>query len=76
MSTDIKLFETQIYKIIQSGGSLGPLLSRLAGSVMKTAVPLAKNILAPFGITAAASVVNAGIKKKTWFWNNNFNYVK
>ena len=31
---------------------------------MKVAVPLAKNILAPLGITAAASVVDAGIQKK------------
>ena len=31
---------------------------------MKVAVPLAKNILAPLGITAAASVIDAGIQKK------------
>ena len=31
---------------------------------MKWAVPLAKHILAPLGITAAASVIDAGIKKK------------
>ena len=31
---------------------------------MKVAVPLAKNVLAPLGITAAASAVDAGIKKK------------
>ena len=31
---------------------------------MKVAIPLAKNILAPLGITAAASVVNAGFEKK------------
>ena len=31
---------------------------------MKAAVPLAKNILAPLGITAAASAMDAGIKKK------------
>ena len=41
---------------------------------MKVAVPLAKNILAPLGITAAASAIDAGIQKKnTWFWNNSFN---
>ena len=35
---------------------------------MKAAVPLAKHILAPLGITATASVIDAGIpKKKTWF---------
>ena len=74
MSTDIKLSKAQITKIIQSGGFLGSLLSKLAGPLMKVAVPLAKNILAPLGITAAASVIDAGIQKKnTWFWNNNFN---
>ena len=31
---------------------------------MKVAVPLAKNILAPLGIRAAASAIDAGIKKK------------
>ena len=30
---------------------------------MKIAVPLAKNILAPLGITAAASAIDAGIQK-------------
>ena len=32
---------------------------------MKVAVPFAKNILAPLGITAAASVIDAGIQMKT-----------
>ena len=31
---------------------------------MEIAVPLAKNVLAPLRITAAASAINAGIKKK------------
>ena len=31
---------------------------------MKAAVPLAKNVLAPSGITAAASVINVGIHQK------------
>ena len=74
MSTDIKLSKAQISKIIQSGGFLGSLLSKLAGPLMKVAIPLAKNVLAPLGITAAASAIDAGIQKKnTWFWNNNFN---
>ena len=64
MSTDIKLSKAQITKIIQSGGFLGSLLSKLAGPLMKVAVPLAKNILAPLGITAAASAIVAGIQKK------------
>ena len=61
ISIDIKLFKAQISKIIQSEGFLGSLLSKLAGPLMKVAVPLAKNILAPLGITAAASAIDAGI---------------
>ena len=62
-STNIKLSKIQIAKIIQSSGFLGSLLSKLAGPLMKIAVPLAKNILAPLGITAAASAIDAGIQK-------------
>ena len=64
MSTDIKLSKAQISKIIQSGWFLGSLWSKLTGPLMKVAVPLAKNILAPLGITASASVIDAGIQKK------------
>ena len=64
MSTDLKLSKAQISKIIQSGGLLGSLLSKLAGSLMKGAIPLAKNVLPPLGITAAASAIDARIKKK------------
>ena len=42
MSTGLKLSKTQISKIIQSGGLLGWLLSKLAGPLMKVAIPLAK----------------------------------
>ena len=81
MSTDIQFSKAQISKMIQSGGFLGSLLSKLAGPLMKVAVPLVKNILASLGITVAASAVYAGInppppKKKTWFWDNNFNIFK
>ena len=31
---------------------------------MKAAIPLAKNVLTPLGITAAASAIDAGIQKK------------
>ena len=53
-----------IFKIIQSAGFLGSLLSKLAGPLMKIAAPLAKNVLAPIGIAAAASAIDAGIQKK------------
>ena len=62
--TDINFSKAQISKIIQSRQFLGSLISKLAGSLMKVAVRLAKNILAPFGITDAASAIDAGIQKK------------
>ena len=46
MSTGIKLSKAQICKIIQTGGVLGSLLSKLAGPLMKIAIFLAKNVLA------------------------------
>ena len=64
MSTDIKLSKGQISKIIQFGRFLVSLLSKLASPLMKVAAPLAKNVL---GITAAASAIDAGIQKNTWF---------
>ena len=64
ISTDIKLSKAQVTKIMQSGGFLGSLLSKLAGPLMKVAIPLAKNILAPLGITASASAIDAGIQNK------------
>ena len=64
MSTDLKPSQAQISKIIQSGRYLGSLLSKLAGPLMKVAVPLEKNILAPLGITVAPSRIDAGIQKK------------
>ena len=63
MSTDLKLSKAQISKIIQSGGFLGSLLSKLAGPLMKVAIPLTKNVLAPLGITAAASALVQKYKK-------------
>ena len=64
MSTDLKLSKAQISKIVQSGGFLESLLSKLADTLMKVAIPFAKNVLAPLGITAAASAIDAGIKKQ------------
>ena len=63
MSTGLKLSKAQISKITQSVGFLGSLLSRLAGPLMKVAIPLAKKVLAPLGITAAPSAIDAGIQK-------------
>ena len=63
-STDVKLSKAQISKRIQSGWFLGSLLCKLAGPLMRVAIPLGKNNLAPLEITAAASVIDAEIQKK------------
>ena len=70
-TTDIKLSKTQLSKIIQSGGFLG----RLLGPLLKTGLPLIKNvikplakiILIPLGLNAAAAAAaaaDAGIHRK------------
>ena len=63
-ATDIKLSKAQMKRIIQSGGFLGKLLSKLAGPLMKVALPLAKNVLAPLGLTAAMSATDGSMQKK------------
>ena len=68
LSTDIKLSKTQLSKMIQSGGFLGRLLGPLLKTglpLMKSVIkPLAKSVLIPLGLTAAASAADAGIRKK------------
>ena len=64
MATDIKLSKARVKKLIQSGGFLGKLLSKLAGPLMKVALALAKNVLAPLGLTAAMSAIDGSIQKK------------
>ena len=67
-SVDIKFTKNQLSKMIQSRGFLGKLL----GPLLKTGLPLIKNIITPLaksafiplGLTAAASAVDAGIRKK------------
>ena len=67
-SVDIKFSKTQLSKIIQSGGFLG----KLFGPLLKTGLPLIKNVitllaksvLIPLGLTAAASAADSGIHKK------------
>ena len=67
-STNIKLSKTQFSKIIQLGGFLG----RTLYSLLRTGLPLMKNVvqslakgvLIPLGLTAAASAANAVIHKK------------
>ena len=64
MATDIKLSKAQIKKLIQSGGFLGKLLSKLVGPLMKVALSLARNVLAPLGLTTAMSATDGSIQKK------------
>ena len=67
-SANIKLSKTQLSKMIQSVGFLGKLL----GPLLKTGLPLisnvikplAKSVLIPLGLTAAASAADAGMHKK------------
>ena len=74
MSTDLKLYKGQINKIIQSGG----FLSKLRGLLLKTGLPLIKNVirplaksvLIPLGLTAAASSPDAEIHKKMLGYGN------
>ena len=42
------------------------MLSKLAGPLMKVAIPVAKYVLAPLGITAAASATDAEVQKKKY----------
>ena len=50
--------------MMQSGGFSGNLLSKLAGPLIKVAMQLAKNVLAPLGLTADMSAIDGSIKKK------------
>ena len=66
--TDIKLSKAQLSKMIQLGGLLGRLLGPLLKTrfpLMKSVIqPLAKSVLIPLVLTAAASGADAGIHKK------------
>ena len=56
--TNMKLSKAQIKKLIQSGGFLGKLLSKLAGPLMKVAMPLAKNVSAPLSINESSNAIS------------------
>ena len=74
-SIDFKLSKTQLSKMIQSGGFLGKLLGPLLKTglpLMKSVIkPLAKSVLIPLGLTAAASAADAGIHKKILGYGHN-----
>ena len=73
-SANIKSSKTQLHKIGQSGGFLG----RLLGPLLKTGLPLMKNVLKPFAksvliplrLTAAASATDAAIHKEMFGYGN------
>ena len=80
-STDIKLSKTQLSKMIQSGGFLDRLLDptlKTGLPLIKNAIqPLAKSVLIPLGLTAAASAADAGIHNKNpRLRHNNTNNIK
>ena len=66
MSTDIKLSKIQINKIIKGGGNLGKLLMISLPKLIKPAISLGTNILAPLGLSAAMSATDAAIQKKMY----------
>ena len=66
-SADIKLSKTQLSKMIQLGflgKLLGPLLKTGLPLIKNVIKPLAKSVLIPLGLTAAASAADARIHKK------------
>ena len=63
ISTDIKLLKLK-FQNNSVWRVLGALLGKLPGPLIKVAVPSTKDILAPLGITATASGINAGTQKK------------
>ena len=68
LSTNIKVSKTQLSKMIQSGRflrrNLGPLLKTGLPLIKNVIKPLAKSVLVPLGLTAAKSAADAGIHKK------------
>ena len=67
---DIKFSKTQLSKMIQSGEFLGKLLGPLLKTglplIKNVITPLAKSVLIPLGLTPAASAADAGTHKKYW----------
>ena len=66
MSTDMKLSKSQINKLIKEGGALGSVLASFLPKLIKPAISLGKNILAPLGLSPAMSPTDAAIQKKMY----------
>ena len=80
LSKDVKLSKSQLKNLVQQGSFLGKLLAPL----MKFALPLAKNVLAPLGLSTGVSLIDGGIKKSMLGsgvnsdnkMNNNHNHIQ
>ena len=64
MSTDIKLSKAQINKLVKERGALGSILARFLPKLIKPAISLGKNILAPLELSSAMSATDATIQEK------------
>ena len=64
MSIDIKLRKSQVNKLRKGGGALGSILTWFLPKLIKPAISLGKNILAPLGLSAAMSATDAAVQKK------------
>ena len=73
MSSDIKLSKVQINKTIKESGNLGRLLMNSLPKLIKHAISIGKNILAPLGLSVPMSGTDAAIQKKMYGSGNNFN---
>ena len=51
------------------GRLLGPLLKTGSALIIAVIQPLAESVLIPLGLTAAASVADAGIQKNIMIWS-------
>ena len=77
LSTDIKLSKTQLSKMIQSAGFLG----RLLGPILKTGLPLIKNLIKPLAkgvliLLGLAAAADARIHKKILGSGNTATLIK
>ena len=64
MLTDIKLSKALLSKLIQLGGFLGALLSKLAGLLMKVGASLTEIFLASLATMPSASAIDDDIQRK------------
>ena len=77
LPTDIKLSKTQLSKMIQSAGFLG----RLLGPILKTGLPLIKNLIKPLAkgvliLLGLAAAADARIHKKILGSGNTTTLIK